>query len=650
MTLLQLTKSQTIAVEHPSGPLQIVAGPGTGKTRVLTAKTAHLLRNNPPGSIIVTTFTKKAAAELRNRLQESVPSNIDLSLLRVGTFHSICTRLLRQYGSRIDIPSDFKIADVTDQLHVIKSLNSPKPVAEIRNALSASKSAGKLPKDPELLNALKAYAARMKLLNALDFEDLLVYTQELLSKHPEVVSEVRFVLVDEFQDTCKTQLDLCVLLAQFGSLIVVGDPDQAIYGFRSAEPKIFEKMVSVLPDTKSVLLTESFRAPQGILDACSEILGKKNVLVASGANKSREDPACFTVYSSRFEESDAICRKVQGLVWGEKKAYKDISILVRTANQARELERSLLNHSIPYTVHKGASFWQRSEVAVVVGYLRLILDETDLLAMMRTLNVPPRGLGKKLLERIEHALEGSRSLSTLENMDFLLQKGQRSIKEYTSILRELQTSHDNVNGLIGRIWSRFLLDEFFAALGEAQENINRLKQELLEVEGEGGLAEFLQTIQLDAPSSKQDEADAVVVLTVHAAKGLEWPIVFVPLLVEGVFPHSLALQEGSEDEERRVLYVAASRAREQLYLSSYSTEEVSRFVKGMKRNRASNKTLPTPKGPASGFMSARDLLKGVSSKKEPLLANNKGLEKKPTNPRKRAKTNGFMMDRFILRK
>ncbi|ODQ59836.1 hypothetical protein WICANDRAFT_30222, partial [Wickerhamomyces anomalus NRRL Y-366-8] len=627
-----LNDAQRAAVtSSPNGQLQIIAGPGTGKTKVLTSRVAYLMieHNIRPEHIIVTTFTKKAANEMKERLSQMLEgTNIQLNKLVIGTFHSICMRILMQYGYVINLKG-FKIAADRDWDEVMKSLIDPitDDIADIRDLklrkqISKLKSKGIYPDDyslqkdynKELHIIFKLFQEKLESSGLLDFDDLLVKTSQLLSKR-NCVSKIKHVLIDEFQDTNTIQLQLMVKFAMgvpgnCNNITVVGDPDQSIYRFRDAVALNFELMRKKYPGCEIIKLNENYRSTSDILDFSEAVMRQQNSRTSKNLSSqfSHTFPAVHQSFGSREEEAVNIAQEIKFLKLLPKLFQNsDFAILIRAAYQSRALERALIEKKIPYRIVKGRAFWERKEVEQIVDFLRLVAYDDDKAAFLRTLKSCTSGIGPVTIKKIdavidEESKKGFTAISALYKIargDF---KGVGSSKNKDQIQLFLEmvekarnfVANDNYSpNQLSLLFEFLKSQEPLASLIKEEEraqNIEEVKSQLVgfvptEVEPINSedsaplnedtfLQSFLSSIQLYSVDDKEeDNEDGVVCIsTIHSAKGLEWPVVFIPGLTEGLLPASFAKKDENEeeaiDEERRIFYVSTTRAKQLLYVTN----------------------------------------------------------------------------------
>lgn len=628
--LRSLNASQKAAVTCTSKTLAILAGPGSGKTHTLTARTAWLLEheNLQPWNMIVATFTVKAAREMKERIGKLIGNDTAGNLI-LGTFHSIARRYLIRYGHLINIPKDFTIADSADSLAIIKRvvkrhrLTIDPKVARTR--ISGRKSKGNLEQNPENRPASKSlevrefetcyaeYQSMLQRANSLDYDDLLVRCVELLRLHPKCASNIEAVLIDEFQDTNYVQFDLMRLFAAARKRVtIVGDPDQSIYGFRSAETKNFKRMMSQYPETVTIPLEENYRSSGAILLGAIEVIEQdvariKKSLLPTHAVGTR--PVLRRLCSAS-REAEWIVTEIKRLLalTGDLMNFDDVAILLRTAALSRLIEGALGRSGIPYRMIGGFKFYDRIEIKIVLDYLRVISNPESNDALARIINVPSRRIGeatiKSLLEEAEQngkslwtvildAAQGTRApkmkLTELANKGLSVSvniiltgrnkffQGGSTISDIIDhvlkktgfedfLRRSYPEEHEqrwaNITEFINQA------NDFFDLMmsGYDDEKLPAIDG-LEQADDPDVLSKFLANVAL--ASDIKDETDAVskpqvTISTIHAAKGLEWPVVFIPAVYNGHIPHSRA---EDTDEERRLLYVAMTRPKALLYLS-----------------------------------------------------------------------------------
>jgi len=577
----KLNPQQVEAVKHLNGPALVVAGPGSGKTRVLTNRVAFLIQEKKISEmeILCVTFTNKASDEIQYRVKKMLGK--DTKLPWSGTFHSVCSKILRKEGFQMGIPPFYVIYDTDDSASLIKGILKdfgidskrfhPKAVLEtISSAKSELVSASEYQSYAQgyfqrtVAKIYPEYQKRLRKNNALDFDDLLFETVKLFDQFPEVLKKYqnifKYILVDEYQDTNRAQYVLTTQLSDaHKNLFVVGDMSQAIYSFRGADYRNILNFQKDYPDAKIYNLEQNYRSTQTILDAAKGVIKNNSTHIALDLwteEGEGEKLVVFTGGSDREEIAFVINEMVDLLSSG--KSYEEVAVLYRTNAQSRLMEEELIKNNIPYRIYGGVRFYARKEIKDIVSFLKVIHNPKDSVSWKRIINVPPKGIGQKSVEKIQKNgwdleeiskktkipfrkwVEGKGKLSTLELMEEVLAK----------------------TGYI-----KWLKDE-------GEENIYRIEniEELKSVASRFvELSEFLENVALIESSSKPSavNSDSVTLLTAHASKGLEFPVVFIIGMEEGLFPHSNSLTELAElEEERRLCYVAITRAKEKVYLTN----------------------------------------------------------------------------------
>ena len=620
-----LNEVQRRAVTTTTGPLLVLAGAGSGKTRVITHRIAWLIEHEgvAPWRILAVTFTNKAAAEMRARLEEMIGERSrDVAM---GTFHSLCVRMLRRDGEAIGLPREFAIYDADDQARVIKGFlkeddlpatGSTKP-GLILGAISRAKNDGLTPDQMEdqavthherlIAGLARRYAAELKRLEALDFDDLLIEGLRLLQEAPAVAERYRakwqYLHVDEYQDTNRIQYAwIRELAAGHGNLCVVGDDDQSIYSWRGADIRNILDFERDWPKAEVIALEQNYRSTQSILDAAHGVVSNNRDRKAKKLWTDQSGGLPIPVYGGFDAEDEAawIVRRLeehvaprQGRGGSEAEpaeSYGGIAILYRTNAQSRAIEEALLRASIPYQLIGGTRFYQRREVKDALAWLRVLRSDTDRISYERIINVPPRGIGEKTLELLR-ASAAPRS-DAPDGVPFGRVIAAAGRGEVPGIAPKARKALAEVDGMISRLRGRLalielpeLLDAVYSETGlrahlanEGVEGEERWAN-LLELRGIAG--RFLELEPLDAldrfieetalvadQDSIEDESERVTLITMHAAKGLEWPTVFISGLTEGLFPHSRALMDEEQmEEERRLCYVGITRAKRRLTLT-----------------------------------------------------------------------------------
>lgn len=609
MNLLEsLNPQQRAAVQCTEGPLLVLAGAGSGKTRVLTYRIAYLIKEKGvlPGSILALTFTNKAANEMKERILQLVG---DLaSEIWVSTFHSTCVRILRRDIEKIGYSRSFVIYDDSDQLEIIKEclkeLNynekyfNPKNVraviGQLKDQLKSpedfSKEAAGEYREEQMAKIYALYEDKLKKNNALDFDDLLNKTLELFYLRPDVLDYYRrkfqYILVDEYQDTNFAQYMFIKLLSDFHqNICVVGDDDQSIYGWRGADIRNILDFEKDFPTAKTIKLEENYRSCQNILDAANEIIRN---------NKGRKDKRLWTkkeqgekiqIYtaSNEQEEAEFVCKEIKRIVEKGRKP-SDCAVLYRMNAQSRVLEEALMKYAIPYRVYGGLRFYDRKEIKDIIAYLRLIVNPEDDVSFRRIVNVPKRGIGDATLAILEeYAVKNGESLFSValdsKTNAVLNNRTAKRLADFVNLISTLMAMKE-VMGLTEFV-QKLIEQTGYKEMLEAEntpESENRLEnikefvsaaKEFEQANPEAGLVEFLENVALVSDLDKLDSANsAITLMTLHSAKGLEFPVVFLTGLEEGLFPHSRSMESDDEiEEERRLCYVGITRAKERLYLS-----------------------------------------------------------------------------------
>jgi len=578
-----LNDQQVKAVSHKEGPALVVAGPGSGKTRVLTHRVAYLLSEFPleEFNILCVTFTNKAANEIKHRVSELIGIG---GLSWSGTFHSVCSKILRKDGFHIGIPISFVIYDVDDQQVLTKQIMKDfgidtkkfNPHA-ILSTISNSKSELVSPDNYEkyaqgyfqrtVAKIYPEYQKRLKQNDALDFDDLIVRTIDLFKQEPQVLRKYqelfKFILVDEYQDTNKSQYVLTKMLSQLhGNLFVVGDMSQAIYSFRGADFRNILNFQRDYPDAVIYNLDQNYRSTQNILDAATNLI-KNNTshipLELWTQNGKGEKLISYLGNTDKDEANYVVSQILDHLSAGSD--YKDIAVLYRTNAQSRNMEEYLIKNNIPYKIVGGTRFYARKEIKDVIAYLRVIHNHQDTVSWERIINVPPRGIGQKGIEGLK---------KNKWNLEEIEEKSKLPISKWISLKDNLSTQELLETALYDAKYIKWLEENKEENLDRI-ENINELKSVAYKFTN---LSEFLENVSLIESSNRVDSNDynAITLMTVHASKGLEFPVVFIIGMEEGLFPHSNS-SESTEDleEERRLCYVAITRAMTRVYLTHTSS-------------------------------------------------------------------------------
>jgi DNA helicase-2/ATP-dependent DNA helicase PcrA len=605
-----LNDAQRDAVTAIGGPLLILAGPGSGKTRVISHRVAYLIRTVgvSPRRIVAVTFTNKAARELLSRIERLVGASAQP--VTAGTFHALCARILRSDGAALGLDPHFHIFDEDDQLRVMKGVLAELRLDEGRvSPRAVLHGIGKLKAElvfPEsapnagtyfeevVHRAYALYQKRLRESHGLDFDDLIAETVRLLALAPTVAEKYqeRFlhVLVDEFQDTNVAQYELVKLLAaRHRNLAVVGDPDQSIYRFRSADIRNILNFERDFPDAKLVVLVKNYRSTQCILDAASGIIAantrrKHKDLVT---DKGRGAKVVVRELANEHDEAAEVAKEIERLRREEKRRFHDFAVMYRTNGQSRPLEQQFITYGIPYRLVGGTRFYERKEVKDLLAYLRLAQNPVDAISLTRVLNVPPRGIGQKTVDDLVRlARATNQSLwATLREIEAgrhgLPSRARGAIAAFVQLIADLRAVSEArplpelIDEVVRRTGYREFLQPETAEGADRLENVQQLiaaSVEFAHYSPREALARFLEEVALFTDIDQTDTtADAVTLITLHAAKGLEFPVVFIVGLEEGILPHARATAVEAEsieeiEEERRLLYVGVTRAQERLYL------------------------------------------------------------------------------------
>lgn len=608
-----LNPEQKRAVETTEGPLLILAGAGSGKTKTLTHRIAYLIatRKATPFNILAVTFTNKAAREMRERVAVLLNENPDNRSFMpfMGTFHSICVRLLRQDGEYAGLPRNFVIFDEGDRLAAVKQATKQLmldeksfPPRSLASLISNAKN--ELVRPSEFINlgsgplhkaASQVFPLYEKILkdnSALDFDDLISKTVQLLQAHKPVrekwQNQFGYIMIDEYQDTNAAQYKLVKLLTNDKhNIAVVGDDWQSIYSWRGADFRNILNFEKDYPKTAIIKLEQNYRSTKAILDAAHAVITKnshrsdKKLWTIAGEGKA----VAIVQVANERAEAEAIARRVQNMVDLQVNRYQDFAVLYRTNAQSRVIEEIMIRYGVPYRIVGGVRFYDRKEIKDVMAYLRLLYQPNDRVSFERIVNVPTRGVGTKSLQNF-YDWQSLNKLSLQQALDSVIDavelttKARSALAELGDILRSLRelVSETTLPGLLDSLLRRINYFDFLddkTPQGESrQENVKELigvAQNYQDLGLDGFLEEMALISDLDTANFGNN---AVTLMTLHAAKGLEFPVVFITGLEETIFPHSRALYDQAEmEEERRLCYVGMTRAKEELYLS-YATSRM----------------------------------------------------------------------------
>ncbi|MCI5723581.1 MAG: UvrD-helicase domain-containing protein [Erysipelotrichaceae bacterium] len=598
-----LNENQKDAVLSKDKYLRIIAGAGSGKTRVLTMRIVHLIEDELvwPNKILAITFTNKAAKEMQERIRKMLKNQT--SAPWVSTIHSLCVRILREDIVAMGYPRNFTIMDAEDQKTVLKEAYKEQGVdatsysyASMLNYISNNKTADITPERALMLagdfhaDKVKAqvysfYDRRQRELYALDFDDLILWTVRMFAKFPEILSKWQkhfsYILVDEFQDIDKKQYQLITqLTGPYNDLLVVGDPDQTIYTWRGADVNIIMNFAKDYPDAKTVILNENYRSVDSILNGANAVIKNNKHRVDKELFTNRHSDEKITHYSAASDEYQAawIAGKIAEL-HRKGKSYSDIAILYRSNYLSRSIEKALLDERIPYIIYGGVRFYERQEVKDALSYLRMVTSGDDL-ALQRIINRPKRGVGNKTIDTIVSASR-DRNISMYEALkDSSLFSGKMAaaMERFVAMVESWRKQAKSGEIEIFKLFEK-IIDEsgYRAMLEEAkeQDRIENLKEliddvkEFSENNPESSLDEYLQLVSLYGDREETLSSEFIQLMTVHAAKGLEFDTVFISDMNEGIFPNERAVNESHRgvEEERRLAYVAFTRARNKLYLT-----------------------------------------------------------------------------------
>jgi DNA helicase-2/ATP-dependent DNA helicase PcrA len=624
-----LNPIQLQAVTHRGSPLLVLAGAGSGKTRVVTTRVAHLIDSGEarPDEILAVTFTNKAAAEMRVRVNSLIGERTGAAAavrVWIHTFHAFCARLLRrEIGKLPRLGSEFVIATQADQLAILKRLVGPgegpgalKPedvLAVIErakhNLVGPEQFPAHTPRERLIGDFYARYQAELQDSGALDYADLILVTVRIFREYPEVLERwrkrFRHILVDEYQDTNAAQHELIRLLASGSNgLCVVGDPDQSIYRWRGADPENILRVTEDFENVRVISLLENYRSTQTILKAANSLishnprpLGLDKELWTRG-----EEGEPISVYagSDEYDESGWIATEIFRAVNTEKRAnYAEFAILYRTNAQSRVLEDALRKRSIPYTTIAGSRFYDRREIRDLLAYLRLLVNPNDILSFRRIINVPSRGVGKISVDRVMEEIEKNPTalgdaVRRCVDEELIPPRARRAIVRLMDLLGELTAVRKPVDRLLENLIERVDYTSWLQKAGDAVSRLENVEEfvetahDFVTSNPEGTLEEFLEEVSLAAPIDDFDEtAGSVSLLTLHAAKGLEFPIVFISGVEEGLVPLKHRGEGATDDveEERRLFYVGLTRAEYKAY-----------FTRALRRNLEGRKVWTRPSG------------------------------------------------------
>ena len=609
-----LNKSQKEAVLYISGPLLIVAGAGSGKTKVLTSRIAHILNENKafPNQILSVTFTNKAAREMQNRVGK-ILNNQEVGLPWLGTFHSICAKILRRHAKAVNLNQNFTIIDQDDQLRLIKSICNAENIDIkkispnfIISLINKWKNFGWYPEnvalkksenlERNLLKIYKIYQSKLTDLNACDFGDLILHCVSIFEKNQDInemySKNFKYILVDEYQDTNFIQSKWLKLLTKnHDNICCVGDDDQSIYSWRGAEIKNFLEFDKIYNNTKIIRLEENYRSSQNILNVASELISNNENRLGKklNSNQSQGDLINVNCFKNGKEEAISISKVLENQI-SKKYSFNNVAILVRAIFQTREFEERFLKIGLPYRILGGVKFYERSEIKDCIAYLRIIYQNKDDLAFERIVNVPKRSIGGTSFKMIseyakKNGLPLENSAKNLISLNKIKPKTKIGLSNFLNFLEKWR--NDYFNKKVDHVkLLQIILDESGYSLSlknkKDLENENRLEniKELLNAMKEfDNLESFLEHVSLATSVDNDWDGEKVNLMTMHASKGLEFDVVFLPGWEEGLFPHQKSIDEKGQnglEEERRLAYVGITRSKHEVYISF----SLNRFYQG----------------------------------------------------------------------
>jgi DNA helicase-2/ATP-dependent DNA helicase PcrA len=630
-----LNPQQKEAVLHPEGPILVLAGAGSGKTRLIAHKFAYLTKKVPPSSILALTFTNRAAEEMKDRISDLAGK--DLKQCWIGTFHSQCLRILRREIGALGYSADFSIYDDDEQLslirHILKELNLYEALYKgVLSKISYLKSNMMGPKEflsksdgfgfeERLAKVYIRYQDELKKSNALDFDDLIVLAIRLFEENPKTLSKYNqsfeYTLVDEFQDTNPCQYRLLKLLAgRNKNICAVGDDDQSIYRFRGADLSNILEFEKDFPGTKIVKLEQSYRCTQNILDASNGVISKnsKRRPKKLWTGKGDGETVCYFWLNSEEEEARHIAKTIREFYLKNNFGYGDFAVLYRVNTQSRVIEDVLQSEGVPYKVMGGMSFYQRKEIKDITAYLKLVLNGDDNVALRRIINCPPRGIGASTISKVEqHAKKKAISLFA----------AAKALLRANGIVSSMKERLEAFVGLIETIAAKNCKDaaqlttevlEATSYMEELSEDRAENVREFLSSASGREIKEFIDKLSLSSATDDGCASGAVSLMTIHSAKGLEFPVVFIAGLEEGLLPYFKAKLPEEVAEERRLLYVGMTRAKKILCLTGAKRRRVFAKIKEQRPSRFMQDV------PSNCCMVVEKIPQGAAAREEPAKA------------------------------
>lgn len=678
--LADLDEMQRKAVTAPDGPIMVFAGAGSGKTRVLTYRIAYLIeaRRVPPHRIFAATFTNKAAEEMRQRLEALVGRAVDAMWL--GTFHAACARMLRKHGQVIGLPLDFIVYDEDDQRSLIKSVFRELNIDPDKFSLTAVQTAisdaktemvspeelleiAETPFQQVVARVYRRYQEALRQAKAVDFDDLLLLALKLLNENPQVADyyQTRFlhVLVDEYQDVNKLQHELVLSLSEkHRNLFVIGDDDQNIYSWRGSNVKLMLELPNLFPDLQIFTLELNYRSTQAILDAAWHVIrhNKHRHEKRLRAVREKGEPVVLFRAQDEYEEAAFVASVVSEWIREGKNRYSDFAVIYRINAQSRPFEETFIRWGIPHRVVGALRFYERKEVKDIIAYLRILVNPADEVSLVRVINLPPRGIGEKTIERLRRFSSQSNipileAVLKGETLHFLDARARLAVKGFADRVKSIKARMDSLTlpKFIHYVIEAIGYADYVArtegqlAAQERLENLAQLiaaaERQFSETPASQSLHLFLEQLALLSPQDEANwQSDAVTLITAHSAKGLEFPVVFIVGLEEGLFPHARSLNDPWQlEEERRLFYVALTRSKDRAFLtyaqrrswltgkwgeSRYAPTEPSRFLNEVPLSLLDEwRGVPTPQGflriketalPPARKPEVREIVKGLS--------------------------------------
>lgn len=601
--LADLTDDQRAAVTHAEGPLLILAGAGSGKTRVITRRVAYLLQMGiRPSNILAITFTNKAAGEMRGRVEQLVPGN----RVWVSTFHSLGARLLRQYGDRLGLDRNFTIYDMDDRAKLVKDALEASGIDNVKfsperigGAISKAKNQLITPPQYErtatdfftqtVAKVYPLYERRLRAANAMDFDDLLYLPALALQKNEEFRAELdarfKYVLIDEYQDTNLAQYEIAKRLSlDYPNLCVVGDPDQSIYKWRGSDIKNILDFERDFPNARVITLSKNYRSTKAILHAASTLIdhNKQRKKKSLMTDNEEGEPVRVLTFDNGLDEAEGVVLRIKEAVKAGRFKYSDHAIFMRINALTRSLESAFVKHGVPYQIVKGFAFYERKENRDVLAYLRLLVNPQDTLSFLRIVNEPARGIGKASLDKLQGFAARNEigllaAAGQVARITEIKGKAATGLRDFHRLMTELRTRldsppHELIRLVLEKSGYATMLresgeDEDAERLANVEELVTAAKQ-FHDQNPDSTIGDFLEQITLASDVDGWDEqADHVSVMTLHASKGLEFPVVYILAVEQGLLPHERSLANDEDiEEERRLCFVGMTRAMKELYL------------------------------------------------------------------------------------